>query len=234
MARRGVLGLMGGMATFVLSGCGLGPPSYRFKMTVEVDTPEGLKSGSSVYEVVSNRQTDLVSGGSSSTAELRGEAVAVDLGGGKTLFALLRLANAKNDDDNLAIMSMKTLDPNFAYKRADTAERRLKGDGIRSPGDVASADYPMLVTFGNITDPASVVRVDPTNLLASFGSGVKLKRIWVEKTREAVTAGIEERLGWLLTHRGTLKPNPPSFLDDPKDPDLRILGIGPFSTELHK
>lgn len=52
MARRTILaGLAGGMAA-LLAGCGLlGGNKYRFRMTVEVDTPQGLRSGSSVYEV---------------------------------------------------------------------------------------------------------------------------------------------------------------------------------------
>jgi hypothetical protein len=55
----------------------------------------------------------------------------------------------------------------------------------------------MLVTFGDIKDPKSVKRVDPDDLSASFGAGVKLKAITVEITDDAVTTGIGGRLGWL-------------------------------------
>lgn len=42
MARRGVLGLVAGGAGFLLSDCSLlGDNSYRFRMTVAVDTPLG-------------------------------------------------------------------------------------------------------------------------------------------------------------------------------------------------
>jgi hypothetical protein len=50
------------------------------------------------------------------------------------------------------------------------------------------------VTFGDIKDPTSVARVDPDDLAASFGAGVKLKAITVEITDDAVTTGIEKRL----------------------------------------
>jgi hypothetical protein len=56
---------------------------------------------------------------------------------------------------------------------------------------------PMLVTFGDLKDPASVKRIDPDDLSASFGAGVKLKAITVQVTGENMTSGIEERLGWL-------------------------------------
>ncbi len=234
MARRGVLGMLVGGAAALLSGCGalLGRDNYKFKMTVEVDTPEGLRSGSSVYFVRAWRTTELITGGSSSDTELRGEAVVVDLPGGKTLFALLKIENPRHQD--LPTMSMKTLDPAFNFDRKVSAERIANKDGIISPAEVSPEYYPLLVTFSDLTDPTSVARVDPLNLAASFGPGVKLKRIMVAVTDEAVTTGIGMRLGWLEAHRGTLKPSPPAYMDDPRDLDLRLLGKGPFSTELVK
>ena len=59
----------------------------------------------------------------------------------------------------------------------------------------------MLVTFADRDDPTSVARVDPDDLAASFGEGVKLRRITVQLTDDPVTSGIEERLGWLTEHR---------------------------------
>ena len=81
------------MEVSVLAACGFADdtPTYRYRLTVEVETPEGLRTGSSVIEV----QTDVASKLSISTpgqvrTRVRGESVAVDLPGGKTLFALLR------------------------------------------------------------------------------------------------------------------------------------------------
>jgi hypothetical protein len=46
------MGLMIGASAVLLSGCRLlDNPKYRFKMTVEVETPEGVKTGSSVMEI---------------------------------------------------------------------------------------------------------------------------------------------------------------------------------------
>jgi hypothetical protein len=142
------------------------------------------------------KTSELITGGSSSDSTLKGEAVAVDLPGGKTFFALLRMANGTSSDDNLAIMSMKAMDPAYNHDRKLSAQRIVSGDGIRSPADVAPADYPMLVTFGDNNDPTSVTRVDPGGLAASFGTGVRLKRIMVEVTDEAVTSGIGTRFPW--------------------------------------
>lgn len=198
MARRGVLGLLAGGAAALLSGCGLfGGNSYRFRMIVEVETPQGLKTGSSVLKVTGVGGRELITGGKTSHADLRGEAAMVDLGNGRVLFALLRMANGTSSDDHLAIMSMKAMDPAYANNKKDSAQRIASGSGITSPAEVAPKDYPLLVTFGDMQDPTSVTRVDPTNLAASFGLGVRLKRIVVEVTDDDVTTGIEERLGWL-------------------------------------
>ena len=68
--------------------------------------------------------------------------------------------------------------------------------------------YPMLVTFGDLDDPTSVERVDPDELAATFGEGVRLKRITVQVTDDPVTSGIGQRLGWLNRTKGTLLSRP--------------------------
>ena len=78
---------------------------------------------------------------------------------------------------------------------------------LHSSWDEVSA-YPMLVTFGDLSDPTSVANVDPEHLAATFGEGVRLKRITVELTDDAVTTAIEERLGWLSEYpEPRLDPN---------------------------
>lgn len=209
MARRGMLGLFVGGVAALLSGCGLfGGNSYRFKMTVDVETPEGLRSGSSVYEVKGIGTRDLITGGKGTRTELRGEAVAVDLPGGKTLFALIKTVRK-----DLAVMSMATLDPAFRNNKVESAHRISSGDGIESPEDVTPLDYPLLVSFKNIADPKSAERVDPINLVASFGVGYALRKITVEVTNERVTNRIEQRLplpfwqAWSQIHKQEMSRN---------------------------
>lgn len=193
MARRGVLGLIAGGVAGLLSGCGLfGGRTYRFRMTVEVETPEGLRIGSSVYEVWAESNSKLLPEERSRDWGVNGEAVAVDLPGGRTLFALLKTLNGRRED--LALMSMAALDPLFKNDVVESAQRIASGDGITSPAAVRATDYPLLVTFADPADPTSVQRVDPANLAASFGPGVTLKRITVEVTKDPVTTGIEKRL----------------------------------------
>lgn len=206
MARRGVLGIMAGGLTALLSGCGLfGGNSYRFKMTVAVDTPEGVRKGSSVYEVMARNKAGLDPSGKVREKDLRGEAVAVDLPGGRSLFALLKTVNPMRED--LALMSMAALDPSFKNDWVESAARIASGDGIQSPAEVAAADYPLLVTFADIANSKSLELVDPMNLAATFGVDVKLKQITIEVTTDSITIGASKRLVWLSDGGLTLDPD---------------------------
>ena len=195
----GLVGLL--IVSVALAGCmSWDDSTYRFRMTVEVETPEGLKTGSSVFEVGAGNKRKLTAEEGSRYLWERGEAVAVDLAPGKTLFALLK-TNAHFGD--IASLSMQALDPTFTehYDTVGTAARIKARDNVTSPAIVDPAIYPMLVTFGDIDDPTSVTLVDPDDLAATFGEGYALRRITLQITDEPVTTGIEKRVGWISGYR---------------------------------
>lgn len=224
MARRGMLGMLAGGAVALLSACNpLRRSGYRFKMTVEVETPEGLKTGWSVYEVEANNVVALTPGGVGRERKLRGQAVVVDIASGKALFALV-------ENDSLAEMSMAALDPAYKNDWVESAKRIAAGTSIQSPALIMTWNHPMLVTFTDIDDPSSVQRVDPANLAASFGPNIRLKRITVEVTDDDVTTGIEKRLRW----RKSIGKNQLSGdrFEDFRKPELAAhLSAYSFSTE---
>ena len=216
--RRNVLTLLGGaIAAVTLLGCGATGgrlPDYRYRLTVEVDTPEGLKTGSSVIEVktaVAGRNSIPTPGVISRRAH--GEAVTVDLGERGILFALLR----SEDSSDWASGVMYGFAPDVpqphdengefdssAYFKARFMAMLKKRKLIVLPERFPGSRYieggharPMLVRFRDIADPQTIEKVDSADLAAAFGSGVKLKRITVQLTDDPVTAGIEKRLTWL-------------------------------------
>lgn len=210
-SRRAFLGSAFGIAATVsmlLTGCGLTDrtPDYRYRLTVEVDTPQGVRSGSSVIEVQTSVASEYaIPSPGAVSHRVRGEAVAVDLPNGRTLFALLRSDN----DIDWASRAMFMLAPDGPRDAKDSFVARydnllrLKGTLVLPrtwPPQAHLSErsaYPMLVTFADERDPASVTEVDPDDLAASFGAGVKLRRITVALTDDPVTTGIERRLGWL-------------------------------------
>jgi hypothetical protein len=217
------------LAALLLSACDLFTPltdeSYRFRMTVEIETPEGLRTGSSVYEVTAGNRTAILPDMADRHKSLRGEALTVDLPDGRTLFALLETPNWQRDD--LTEMSMDALDPAYNNDWVESAERISDGSGVVSPAEVTPENYPYLVTFRNPQEPETVQRIDPANLTKSFGEGVRLTRIWVELVDDPVTTGIGTRLRWLGGGRRELRGRPFGSQGMPTFDITRL-----FSTEL--
>jgi hypothetical protein len=191
LARRIMLGMVAGSAALLLGGCGQSENALRYKMTVEIDTPQGVKSGFAVREMTLN--SDNLVGGP--TGQVRGEAVVVDLPGGKTLFALM--TGGDGDVDYAMQIGGRAQIWGKSPENPAAGPVELYPTAPGTTGLANTNPLPMLVTFRDIDDPASVERVEPGALYAKFGPGVKLKRITVATTNEAVTVGIEKRLRWL-------------------------------------
>lgn len=183
--RRTILGTMAAGGALVVSGCGFFEPhgSYRVRMTVEADTPSGPRSGSSVLEITASKVAKLLPEERSGVAELKGEAVVVDLPDGP-LFALL-----KNDDAGqpLDVRITKALSPGAAFDGIDdyVAAVRALGSG-KHRAELPRTDWPLMVRFGDLKDPKSVEAVDP--------QAIGVKRVWVENTSAPLTTGIEKRM----------------------------------------
>lgn len=195
-----LVGLVVGITVLALVGCG-SSKSMRYKMVVEVDTPAGLRTGAAVREIRFIKPSNLPSIGESRPHwRVNGEAVAVDLPDGRMLFALLvDRDGSPNHADRTIWLMFHDLGATPGDGEIELWPRALH------PNPAGAVDpLPMLVTLQDLTAPRSVEKVDPANLAPQFGTGVKLRRVWVQRTNEDLTTGIEERLGWLKTHSGSL------------------------------
>ncbi len=220
MMTRRIFGLSA-LSAMALAGCGRRYKRLRYRLTVEVDTPAGMRSGSSVQEFVHGGEIRWLPGGDGFETRILGEAVAVDLPGAQTLFMLLpqsdRLLEIMLRDGLIA----PPIDTSQLRNRQNTgwpknrpgyiealnkkrASIRLTKDRKAAFEDIAVGNRPILVRFRDLDDPRSVALVDPANLAASFGAGIALSSIVMQVTNEAVTSGIERRLRWLVHHKGSL------------------------------
>ena len=176
--RRNLLILLSAVGATQLTGCRLQElhDAYRYKITVEVETPQGLRTGSAVREVVYAKQPIRLPHSTAVVTTQLGPLVAVNLPNGQVLQALLSAdgydtLQAAFGDDRPA-----TLDTARSDRRI--VELHPKPNSIPE-----QSGYPMLLTFVDPDDPASLQRVDPANLAASFGPGVRLRRITVQIMR---------------------------------------------------
>lgn len=223
------------LATLLLvamAGCSLlsDVHTYRYRLTVEVETPQGVRSGSSVIESSASESNGL--NGSQVHSELHGEAVAIDMPDGETLFALL---DAGENSAPFASAAYNQILPESVTKNVDW---RVFHDAIENQtvaADVPSAYYPILVRFTDIRNPASVVRVDPARLDSDFGPGVRLRRVFVQTTDDPVTVGIAGRFEWWARFRDLNFDGTSSSYEDLTTQNITAyMSPSSFSTEYRK
>jgi hypothetical protein len=206
--RRSLVTLLAAASVALLSGCGNGPNTIRYRLTLEVETPEGTKTGSGVMEHGARWNDGITRGlgaGPGLAVDTRGEAIIVDLGARGLLLCLM------TSDDTRAGSSDALLLPEiFPFEKwggaIDNYSTYLGHLAWSKPvTDAPLKRLPMLARFRNPLDPATGERVDPTNLAATFGAGVRLVRVTAQITNDPLTPPtIENRLPWVRTLKGSI------------------------------
>lgn len=219
VSRRAVIAwLAGGIGGLALAGCdaqGQVLPTYRYRLTVEVETPEGVRSGSSVIEVrtsVAGRYS--VPTPRTISHSVRGEAATVDLGPERSkIFALLQsdddvdwasniFYRLSRDDYDKKYKSNKVkrgqdIEENFRYMLKLHEKINVPKKYHRWPYAGNGSSRPILVTFTDTSDPRSIIKLDPDNLEDYYGAGVKIKGIYIQMTNDPVSTGISTILPWV-------------------------------------
>src|ERR1700686_4292586 len=119
-------------------------PGHKYRLTVEVQTPEGVKSASGVMAVHPDRSYSR--GGHTRT---KGDAVLVDLGGGKNLLALLAHIDKSVELDGMNYVALR------AYSAAGRKVSFNETSGMTGAVPVTGGLVPILVTFTDLSDPAT-------------------------------------------------------------------------------
>jgi hypothetical protein len=189
------------LAVLTLSSC-TRDASWNQRLTLVIETPQGEVRGSSVTSVsVVDYSGPLVPAEARGPqATVKGEAVAVEVVPHMWLFALL--GGGENAAGNATAWAEVTYAPSrdAANRSRGYWERvaDIKGQPSDTPVPMPREAWPMLVTFDDITKPETVRRVNPDDLAAVFGEGVRLKAVTLEITEDAVTEGrVDALLTWL-------------------------------------
>lgn len=171
---------------------------FNYKITVEIETPEGLKTGSAVRQVQATFDMPLNPdiGLMGYNLSVTGEAVVIDLGLRGVVFGLI------SSDSYYELFGA------FPYNGGRGGEATKEGikyyqsipAGTKAP--LPQKTWSQFVMFKDITDPKSVTLVHGTLLNAKtqkfdpvddfetiFGKGVLLRSISIEITDEAITWG---------------------------------------------
>jgi hypothetical protein len=188
----------------MLSACGR-TESYSYKLTLAVNTPEGVKRASGVVDI---SFWDVSIPASGTMYKLHGEALYLDLGpGARPLIALLTSQLHPKYGKNQRWS--RDGGPNFnfllrLYGEPPIIDNVLAGVSrlarMRGPRSITPDDLPDLVTFADVNDPKSVIEVDPNDLQATLGPNITWNEITLESTAEPVTTGIEPKLPWIPSY----------------------------------
>jgi hypothetical protein len=188
----------------------------RYRLTVEVQDGDQLKTGSSVVEALYDIQPTWSWSGPGNATRVIGYAPTVDFGDKGLLF--LTFANATRTPAEIVELNnyvfcagddMYCL-PFDAYGERGTAvathydDRKAPLEALLrqgGPRDVPFAALPKLARFKEGDDPRLLVHVSPYNLAATFGPGVELKRVVLQLTEDPMTPPPKIWPQWLTIKR---------------------------------
>lgn len=188
-------------SAYALWAMGYPSASWRYKITVELETPEGAKSGFAVRALKFKSEPKIFPEQPGFNLSTRGEAVAVDIGERGVVFALVSdvmtyaFSNPYNHLGNVQ-----------DYKKYIAFYNDLE---IGQEAVLPKKHWPKFVMFEDIDDPISIKLVygDEYNKTAQksivvdrtqdiFGEGVQVNKIVVTRTRSRITKVMHEKLPW--------------------------------------
>jgi hypothetical protein len=182
--------------------------SHRYRLTLEVETPDGLKTGSSVVEASARAQPPILVN-TPSVTDLKGDAVFVDLGKAGSVLALLAAGKEIQAPYGPVYLAIKAFGvPNCKEPFCQWREIAHMSGARDLPPDLV----PALVALSSNGDPNGARFLRPAELETVFGPGYRLKRAWIELTQEPVTHEISTKLPW-ARDRGSLKTFAGALLD---------------------
>jgi hypothetical protein len=188
-------------ALFIGDQIRINRPGHKYRLMIEVETPEGRKSASGVLAVHPDRGYSR--GGHTRTV---GDAIFVDLGGARNLVALLaHLDDGKLDLDGTNYLALRAYNAAGGRRVSFNEMNRLTG-----VVPVKGPLIPVLLNFADPSNPGTARQVSPDNVQAVLGNGYRLGEITAEVVPngfwpldfggalgEPVTRGIAAKLPWL-------------------------------------
>jgi len=175
-------------------------PGHKYRLTVEVETPDGIKAASHVLAVTPDRGYSR-----RGRTQTSGDALFVDLGGGKNLLALLAHVDKTLDLDGINYVALRAYGAAGGQRVSFNEMSRMRGV-VPVRGEL----IPVLATFADPNDPGTMRTIAPDKLDSVLGGGFHLHGVTAEVVPngfwpidfggalgEPVTRGIEAKLPWL-------------------------------------
>lgn len=160
------------------------PQTWRYKITIEIETPEGIKSGSAVREVRARKNAARFLNPDVNPIEYSviGEAVVIDLEEKGVLFSLLDWDSNSILENNFPINSEAPEGALGYYKKLKIGTK------------VVNNNWASFVFLTNKDNSENMYRLDSKNFEKVFNGKITYKKTTIEITDEPVTLKMEELL----------------------------------------
>jgi len=175
-------------------------PGHKYRLTVEVETPLGLRSAGAILAITPDRGYSR-----KGHTQTSGDALFIDLGGSRNLVVLLAHLDKTLDLDAINYVALRAY--SAAGGKRVTFNEMSKMQGVVP---VTGELIPLLATFADPANPATMRTVPPDHLDTVLGNGFRLKGVSAEVVPngfwpvdfggalgQPVTRGIAERLPWV-------------------------------------
>ena len=177
-AMRWLVGVLMIAVIAVLAAFGLGGEvnRFRYRIVLDVDTPSGPVQGSTVLEVEHRRMPDFWGSMANEAPDVKGEAVFVDLGGGRMLVAVLTVP-----DSSMGFLPVAAFDVDNRLE--DQRNERFRRLARMAPGTsvvLPTALTPRMLVLLDASAPASARAISPDTFTTVLGPGYRLQQARVE------------------------------------------------------
>lgn len=188
---------------------------HRFRITLEIATPDGVKQGASVWSITCTEEPPGSAVYWFGCKKVHAQAIFIDLGGGRNVVGLVdqrRFGHINNHIARVAYSDEK-LPQNakswYRYAPYWRGARPLHGNNMLT-----------LATIRDLNDPMSVKFIDQLDFNAAFGPGYALRAATLEIVPSGhwplnafglsgtpISTGIETKIPFLVSHRDALSDN---------------------------
>ncbi len=205
-----------GISVAGLSGCGVIPRVQNYRLTAAVEADGKIYTGTTVQQLRCRDGVTMAWAMDVGGCKILGEAVVVPIEGKGVLFIMMGAASKYPVDGKIYLGSGEQMLADIGLVD-EPGRSRNHGEW-----QVENNKLPYMVFFKDVQDPSCITAVDPSDMEAVMGSGVKIKSLKVKTTSSKISYGVvRSYLNWL--------PNDQSYLLNGKSTatyeDMSLLGL---------
>lgn len=205
--RQGLRGMLAILATIPAAGCNLlrDSSTLKFRFDLEIDTPTGIKTASSVMQAVMKGGVPIYRAIDPGTYYVRGQAPYAEIAPGRFIF--VPLGQPMNTEQMLYVLEDFLMDWTGPGSKANWRDSFPAAKRDLPSGEIGVDRLPLMVTFGSVRQPSTVERVRPEQFDTVFEDGVRLRRakVTIVPDRSDLSKGFADRFPQIAAHTDNFK-----------------------------